>query len=44
MGDAAGAYNAASSHGAAKSLYGADPDGNEFEIMWMLSREEWGIY
>ncbi len=41
---AAGAYNAASSHGATKSLYGVDPDGNEFEIMWMLPREEWGIY
>jgi len=44
VGDAAGAYNAASSHGATRSLYGADPDGNEFEIMWMLPREEWGIY
>lgn len=33
-----------SSHGATKSLYGADPDGNEFEVMWMLPREEWGEY
>lgn len=33
-----------SSHGATKSLYGADPDGNEFEIMWMLPREAWGEY
>lgn len=33
-----------SSHGATKSLYGADPDGNEFEIMWMLPREAWGKY
>ena len=40
----AGAYGGESSHGATKSLYGADPDGNEFEIMWMLPREEWGDY
>ena len=41
---AASAYTGESSHGATKSLYGADPDGNEFEIMWMLPREEWGAY
>ncbi|MET0417869.1 MAG: VOC family protein [Actinoplanes sp.] len=40
----AGAYTGESSHGATKSLYGADPDGNEFEIMWMLPREQWGDY
>jgi catechol-2,3-dioxygenase len=34
----------ASDHGATKSLYGKDPDGNEFEIMYMLPREEWGEY
>jgi len=34
----ADAYTGASSHGATKSVYGADPDGNEFEIMWMLPR------
>ena len=39
-----GAYTGESSHGATKSIYGADPDGNQFEIMWMLPREEWGIY
>lgn len=22
----------------------ADPDGNEFEIMWMLPRQDWGVY
>jgi len=33
-----------SHHGATISLYGADPDGNEFEIMWMLPREAWGEY
>ena len=38
------AYTGESSHGATKSVYGADPDGNEFEIMWMLPREEWGMY
>ncbi|MBW3659859.1 MAG: VOC family protein, partial [Actinobacteria bacterium] len=39
-----GAYTGESSHGATKSIYGADPDGNEFEVMWMLPREEWGTY
>ena len=40
----ADAYTGQSSHGATKSVYGADPDGNEFEIMWMLPREAWGEY
>ena len=40
----AGALGGESSHGATKSLYGSDPDGNEFEIMWMLPREDWGAY
>jgi catechol-2,3-dioxygenase len=40
----AGAYTGESSHGATKSLYGADPDGNEFELMWMLPRSEWDPY
>ncbi len=40
----AGALGGESSHGATLSLYGADPDGNEFEIMWMLPREAWGEY
>jgi catechol-2,3-dioxygenase len=40
----AGALSGESSHGATKSLYGADPDGNELEVMWMLPREEWGAY
>jgi catechol-2,3-dioxygenase len=31
-----------SDHGATKSLYGKDPDGIEFEVMWMVPREEWG--
>ena len=37
-----GAYTGESSHGATKSIYGADPDGNEFEVMWMLPRAAWG--
>ena len=40
----AGAFTGESSHGATKSIYGADPDGNEFEIMWMLPRDAWGDY
>ena len=28
----------ASDHGVSKSLYGSDPDGNEFEIMWRSPR------
>jgi catechol-2,3-dioxygenase len=41
---AAGALTGESSHGATKSLYGADPDGNEFEVMWMLPRDAWGEF
>jgi catechol-2,3-dioxygenase len=41
---AAGAYIGESSHGATKSVYGVDPDGNEFEIMWMLPRTDWGSW
>jgi catechol-2,3-dioxygenase len=40
----AGAFTGESSHGATLSVYGADPDGNEFELMWMLPRERWGAY
>lgn len=39
-----GALVGASDHGATKSLYGRDPDGNEFEIMWMVPRDQWGPY
>ena len=39
-----GAYSGESEHGATKSIYGADPDGNEFEVMWMLPRSDWGQY
>ncbi len=41
---AAGALGGASDHGVSKSLYGADPDGNEFEIMWRVPREAWGEF
>ena len=41
---AAEALTGESSHGATKSVYGADPDGNEFEVMWMLPRDAWGEY
>lgn len=39
-----GALSGRSDHGATKSLYGADPDGNEFEVMWMVPRDQWGEY
>ena len=38
------ALTGASDHGVSKSLYGADPDGNEFEIMWRVPREAWGEF
>jgi catechol-2,3-dioxygenase len=39
-----GAMTGASDHGVSKSLYGRDPDGNEFEVMWQVPREAWGEY
>lgn len=39
-----GALTGASDHGVSKSLYGRDPDGNEFEVMWSVPREAWGSY
>jgi catechol-2,3-dioxygenase len=39
-----GALTGASDHGVSKSLYGRDPDGNEFEVMWQVPREAWGDY
>ena len=38
------AITGASDHGSTKSLYGKDPDGNEFEVMWMVPRDQWGEY
>jgi catechol-2,3-dioxygenase len=40
----AGAMSGASDHGVSKSLYGRDPDGNEFEVMWQVPREAWGEF
>lgn len=39
-----GSLGGASDHGVSKSLYGRDPDGNEFEVMWEVPREAWGEY
>ena len=39
---AAGALVGASDHGANKSLYAVDPDGLEFEVMWLVPPELWG--
>ena len=36
-----GALTGESDHGATLSLYGADPDGIEFEVMWQLPRDAW---
>lgn len=38
------AFTGESSHGATKSVYGRDPDGNEFEVMWMLPKASWGAF
>src|SRR3954467_1281661 len=38
----AGALVGASDHGANKSLYARDPDGLEFEVMWLTPAETWG--
>ena len=40
----AGAFTGESDHGATKSVYGVDPDGNEFELMVLLPKTEWGKY
>lgn len=39
-----GALGGASDHGVSKSLYGKDPDGIEFEVMWRVPREAWGEF
>ena len=38
----AGALRGASDHGVNKSLYAVDPDGIEFEVMWLTPPELWG--
>src|SRR3546814_19702602 len=39
---AAGALEGASDHAVNKSLYARDPDGIEFEVMWLTPPELWG--
>ena len=39
-----GALTGASDHGVSKSLYGRDPDGIEFEVMWRVPQEAWGRF
>ena len=38
----AGALIGQSNHGVNKSLYAHDPDGLEFEVMWLVPTEHWG--
>lgn len=38
----AGALVGASDHGVNKSLYCKDPDGNEFEVMFLVPPDQWG--
>ena len=38
---AAGALVGASDHRVSKSLYGKDPDGIEFEVMWRVPVQDW---
>jgi catechol-2,3-dioxygenase len=37
-----GALVGESDHGVSKSLYGKDPDGIEFEVLWQVPRSQWG--
>lgn len=37
-------YYGEANHGATLSIYGRDPDGIDFEVMWMLPRHAWGEY
>lgn len=37
-----GALVGASDHGVNKSLYCLDPDGNEFEVMFLVPPDQWG--
>ena len=36
----AGALKGASDHGTTKSLYGVDPDGIEFEVVWLIPADQ----
>ena len=37
-----GAFKGSSDHGANKSLYAVDPDGLEFEVMFLVPAADWG--
>ena len=39
--DKAGVLSGESEHGNSISLYAKDPDGNEFEVFWMVPKEDW---
>ncbi len=39
-----GALAGESDHRVSKSLYARDPDGIEFEVMWMVPETDWGDY
>ncbi len=41
---AEGCFHSQADHGATKAVYGADPDGNTFEITWILPRDQWGAW
>ncbi len=36
-----GVLEGESEHGNSLSLYAKDPDGNEFEVFWMVPKEDW---
>lgn len=40
--EAVGALKGASDHAVNKSLYAVDPDGLEFEVMWLVPPDRWG--
>ena len=37
-----GCFQSTADHGATKAVYGTDPDGNTFELTWVMPRAEWG--
>lgn len=39
-----GYLRGASDHGVSKSVYGDDPDGNGFEILWCVPHDAWGEF
>jgi catechol-2,3-dioxygenase len=41
---AEGCFQSQADHGATKAVYGTDPDGNTFEITWILPRGQWGAW